>query len=127
MNARGSTLIEVMVAVAILAIAAASLVGPATHHERAARRAAAVEGVARVLDQELERARACSRRACVEALVVSTATVTALDENAASWARASVERSVSAGPNGTLLLSVSAKIPGLVRERSVSALIWVRE
>ncbi len=117
---RGASLIDAMVAVALVSIGVGLLVGPWTQYERASRRTVAVEGVARVLDLELERARSCPTRACIEALVTATTTA----DGATAWARARVERQVRVGPHGTLEVEVSAEVPELVPKRRVATRIW---
>lgn len=118
---RGASLIEAMIGVALLGIGASMLVGPWTQYERATRRTIAVEGVARVIDLELERARSCPTRACIEGLA-GTATTAA--EGADTWARARVVRTVRAGPHGTLEVEVAAEVPSLVPRRSAATRIW---
>lgn len=124
MRRAGYSLIDLMVGVAILGIAVSVWVGnPA--HRRASERAVAVEGVARVLDQELERMRACPSSACLDALVTETATRAGVSSSSDTWVRAEVRRHVEPGPGGTRRVTVGARVPGLVKERSVSALVWV--
>lgn len=120
MRTRGASLIEAMIAVAIVSIGVGLLVGPWSHYERASRRALAVEGLAHVLDLELERARSCPTRACIQALVTAT---TAAD-GATTWARAEVVRSVREGPHGTLEVEISAEVPAVVPRRKVATRIW---
>lgn len=109
-----------MIAVAVISMGVGFLVGPWSGYERASQRTAAVEGVARVLDLELERARSCPTRACIEAL--TTATTSA--DGATTWARARIERQVRVGPHGTLEVEISAEVPELVPRRRVATRIW---
>lgn len=121
----GMTLIDCMIAVAVLSIGAHMLVTHFDQYERASRRAIAVEGVARVLDQELERMRACSGRVCIEALATGTTSVAAVAFESESWVRARVRRTIEAGPSGTVKVIVGASVPGVVDERRIAALLRV--
>jgi type II secretory pathway pseudopilin PulG len=123
---KGFGLIDLMVAVAILGIAVAMFVASSAQHQRAAERASAAEGLVRLLDQELERARACPTRSCLERLATETTTVS-LDPSSRSWVRARVKRVLTNGPSGTARIEIGGSVPGLLRERRVAALIWVRE
>jgi len=118
---RGSSLIDAMIGVAVLGIGASLLLGPWSSYERASSRAIAAEGLARVIDLELERARSCPTRDCIEGL---TTTSTAPSPDAASWAHATVHRSVKAASNGCLEVSIKAEVPGLVRPLSATTRIW---
>lgn len=118
-----STLIDSMVAVALLGIGAGTLATQHYHYERANRRAMAVENVVRALDQEMEQMRACPDRACIDALA-ERATEERSNE-VGSWLHADIERTVEAGPNGTIKVTVSASVPELRVDRSLVALLWV--
>ena len=73
-----------------------------------------------MLDLELERARSCPTRACLQALPTAT---TAAD-GAESWARAQVERVVREGPRGSLEIEIRAQIPGEVPVRRAVTRVW---
>lgn len=123
MNRRGFSLIEVMIALLVLGVGVSLLVDEVSMHEHAARRARAVAAVSRVLDQEMERLRACPDRACLEAAETRTATTAGLGAATESWARPLVGRTVSRGPDGTVEVVISAAVPGLVPTRSLRALM----
>lgn len=118
-----STLIDCMVAVAVLSIGASVVIQQHTHYENANRRAIAVESVSRALDQEMERFRACADRACVEQLA-ERASEEHTDE-VASWSRADIERTLEKGPNDTLKLTLKATVPSTHLEQKLVALLWV--
>ena len=121
----GTTLIDSMSAIFILTIGATLLVHHFDHYQAASGRALAVEGVARVLDLELERLRACPDLDCVNALV-QTATAAAVTEEGESWVRARVQRSIEAGPGGTSKVIVSADVPDVVRAQTLVSLLWIK-
>jgi type II secretory pathway pseudopilin PulG len=125
MRRAGFSLIDLMVAVALISIGVGLWLNN-PQHRRASERAVAVEGVARVVDQELERMRACPSRACLDRLATETATRAGVSAYADTWVRAKVRRTVEPGPNGTHLVTVGARVPGLLKERTASALVWVR-
>lgn len=118
------TLIEMMVALAVLAIGSQLLARTFILYQDAARRARAVVAVAEVLNLELEAARACSTRACLAGLV-STGTTALMRNEASSWARPVVRRQTRPGPDGTVRVRVTAEIPGLVSPRTLTALVEV--
>lgn len=118
-----STLIDSMVAVALLGAGAGFLATQHRHYEQANRRAMAVESVVRALDQEMEHLRACPDRACIDALA-ARASEERSDE-ASAWSRADIERKLEAGPNGTIKVTLSAAAPELRVERRLVALLWV--
>ncbi len=129
MRSRGYTLIELMIAVAILTSGAA-LFGWMHNYQQATSRAVAVEGLNRVLEMELERARACTRRSCLEGMVTRTATTAGVSEAQNTWVRALVQRTIAEGPNQTVEVTISARAPVAGGRRSVqrqvSTLVWVR-
>jgi glutamine synthetase type III len=116
-----STLIDSMVALAILGTGAAMLTQQYHHVETANTRAVAVESVGRALDQEMELFRACTDRACVNELagraneqhssIVST------------WTGADIERVIEEGAGGTVKVTLKASVPGSRIERKLVALI----
>jgi type II secretory pathway pseudopilin PulG len=117
---RGFTLVDAMMAVTILGVGAGLMVGPWSSYRDATTRAIQVEGLAHVVDLELERARSCPTRACLQALPTTT---TAAD-GAESWARAQVERVVREGPRGSLEIEIRAQIPGEVPVRRAATRVW---
>lgn len=120
---RGYTLIELMIALAVLSVGAGLVVGEVSTYRAATERARAVEAITRVLDQEMERLRACPDMACLEAARAETATLDGLGPAAASWARPRVKRTWRPGPDGTLEVTVQAELPGLVPPRALRALV----
>jgi prepilin-type N-terminal cleavage/methylation domain-containing protein len=127
MNRRGFTLIDLMVAISLLGIGMFGWMEGSAHHAKASRRAIAIEGAARALDQELERLRACDTAVCLRALATNTATTAGVSNDAASWGRYEIHRRIEPGPGpGLHLATVTARIPGVVPERSVRALLWVK-
>lgn len=94
-------MIELMIAVSILGITCVTL-GSAMHtYQDAANRAYRIEGLARVLDVEMERFRACTDVRCVHALA-------ALSPEAETWVGARVQRTIKPGPEGTLEIELTA-------------------
>ena len=116
---RGVTLIELMITVSVLAIATNAILHGFTQYERATSRAIRMEGVARVLDQEMEHIRSCRSRACVRALVGEGQI-----EESKSWVRVKLTRRVQPGPDGTLQVTLTAIAPRL-RPQTLSALVRV--
>jgi type II secretory pathway pseudopilin PulG len=114
-------LVDAMIGVAILSIGASLLGGAWSSYARASERAIAAEGLARVIDLELERARSCPTRACLEGLA-ATSTTPSID--AATWARATVARAVRPADNGVVEVSITAEVPGLVRKIGATTRIW---
>jgi type II secretory pathway pseudopilin PulG len=118
-----STLIDCMVAVAVISIGAGLLATQHQHFEHANRRAIAVESVARALDLEMEQFRACADRACIEALAARANEERGAE--VASWSRADIERKLEPGPNGTIKLTLTASAKELRADRKLVALLWV--
>ena len=71
------------------------------------------------VDEELERARSCPTRACIDELLASPPSA-----GSATWARAIVTRAVRPAQNGCVELEISAEVPGLVRKISATTRIW---
>jgi len=113
---RGSILIDQMIAVSIIGIAAAMLWGHFDHYADTSRRAMTVDGVARVLDLEMERVRECRNRACIDALGPAS-------EESDTWARVELRRDVRAGPDGTVEVTIVAESPHLRSPRSLIGLV----
>ena len=88
---RGTTLIELMIAIAILGITCVTLGGAMHTYQQAANRAYRIEGLARVLAVEMERFRACTDVRCVRALET-------LSPEAETWVGARVQRAIKVGP-----------------------------
>lgn len=123
---RGYTLIEIMVAIAILGIAVGSILMNLGPYQRQSTRAFETEGLARVLDTEMERMRACDTYACLEGLRSTTATTAGVSAPAESWVRATVKRTVRPGPDGTVHVRIEAKAPSNRRTVHLEALLEVR-
>ncbi|MEM7676519.1 MAG: type II secretion system protein [Myxococcota bacterium] len=123
---RGYTLIEMMVAIAILAIGASLLAGTFELYQDAARRARAVVAIAEVLNIEVEAAIACPDRSCLRRLLTHTATTRAARSEADSWLRLQVQRTMQAGPDDTLQYEVSASVPNLLPPRKLVILLEKR-
>lgn len=120
----GSTLIELMVCIAILSIAATMLAGHFELYQRAGHRARAVTAVAEVLNQEMEAARACASRRCLTRLAATASTAFAQPE-AAEWIRPTIVRTLADGPDGTFRYEVTATVGDVVPPRRLVALIEV--
>lgn len=118
-SGRGLTLIECMVALSILGIGVSLFLGSMQQYQLATRRGWAVEGLARVLDVELERLRACGDRACVDGLLTRTATTAGVSREAGSWVGARVARTARPGPDGTIEVTLSAVAEGVPEQRVV--------
>lgn len=118
MMRRGYTLIDLMIAIAVLGIGAQLLIDGLGPLERGAARTIEREGLVRALDIELERMRACPDRPCLDDLV-ATGTISA---SAEGWTRLEVERSVAPGPDQTLRISVRGSGP-LGGEMRLDALV----
>jgi hypothetical protein len=114
-----------MVAVAVLSVGATMISAQHQHYEDATRRAIAVESVARALDQEMERMRACPDLACIERLAGRS--TDELDVEVESWIRAEIDRAIEPGPNGTLKVTLTADAPHLRAQRKLVALLWVEK
>ena len=71
-----------------------------------------------MLDQELEALRACDTRVCLQDSLRAPPSD--------GWARGTVERTMQPGPDGTIQVTVSVKLPALRTARSASALVGVR-
>ena len=107
-----------MIAIVILGIACATL-GSAMHtYQQAANRAYRIEGLARVLDVEMERFRACTDVRCVRALET-------LSPEAETWVGARVQRAIKVGPEGTLEIELTATAEG-VPPQTLSGLVAVK-
>lgn len=119
MRSRGYSLIELMVTIAILGIGGVTLLFEMGTMQRLGDRAVEVEGLARVLDSELERLHACPDRACI--LATRTA---APSEEADTWLRAEITRSVKPGPDGTLRVSVEVQSPHYRGTYRADTLLW---
>ena len=120
---RGYTLVEMMIAVTILAIGANLLVGAFQAYEAAGHRARAVAAIAEVLNQEMEAARACGSQACVRDLVSRGGTRHPAQAAGRSWLRPQIERRLRNGPDGTMELTITAEIPNVVPPRTLVALL----
>ena len=121
----GYTLIEMMIALSILGIGTSVLVRHFGHYQQSARRARAVAAVTQVLDQELERARACRNQACVRALSTLSSTTSLVAAEGYTWARPHIIRRVRPGPDQTLEVTLSAEIPEVMSARTLVTLVRV--
>ncbi|MBK8010245.1 MAG: type II secretion system protein [Deltaproteobacteria bacterium] len=117
---RGYTLVDLMVAVAVLAIIAS--MNPFFGYQRATTEALKIEGLMRVLDVEMERARSCTEMDCIAKLATTT---TGVSSEADSWVRARVQRSYRPGPDGTVEFTVSASALGSTHIQELRALLRV--
>lgn len=122
---RGYTLIEAMIAVMVLSIGAGLLANEFSHYQRATRRARAAIGLQHTLGEQMERIRACERRACVYAFATETATVAGLSPEARSWSDAVVSTSVHPGPDGTLQVILQGHVPEILPPRKLIGLVEV--
>ncbi|MCB9655639.1 MAG: type II secretion system protein [Deltaproteobacteria bacterium] len=126
---RGVTLVDLMIAVAILGIICN--LNPFFGYQRATQQALEAEGLLRVLDFEMERARACRTKTCIDALTTNTAiaasaaTTRHVSDEANTWVRARVERTYRPGPDGTIEFTVRASTPSLRHPQELRALLKV--
>ena len=122
--ARGYTLIEMMVSVAILAVGTNLLVGAFQAYETAGHRARAVAAIAEALNQEMEAARACRNRACLNDFATQ-GPIAPAKQASQSWLRPRIERQLRPGPDGTMAVAITAGVPDLVPPRTLVALMVV--
>jgi prepilin-type N-terminal cleavage/methylation domain-containing protein len=116
---RGYTLIELMIVVALLSLGAGLFIDHMQVYEEASEELIDREAIARVLDLELERLRACPDRACLEAQVETRA------PEAESWLRVPVREALHPGPDGTVRAVVEVSAPS--GPKTMEALLWVPE
>ncbi|MEO1336805.1 MAG: type II secretion system protein [Myxococcota bacterium] len=119
----GYTLLEMMVAVAILSTGALLLAGSFELYQDAAHRARAVVAIAEVLNLEVEAAQACPDHRCLQRLQTRTATTQLARIEAEDWLRPRVQRTIRPGPDGTILFEVTASVPHVVPPRKLVALL----
>lgn len=120
MTARGFTLIEMMVAIAIISISIASWLNIGDL-QRVTAKQQHREALVRAVEDELERAVACTKRACLGTWAARTQTDRPAND---SWVRARIKRAVAAGPGGTTRVSVSAEVVGDGQRIEVERLVW---
>lgn len=118
---RGYTLIELMVTLSLVGIGTGVLVMNLGPYQRSALKSVRTESLARVLDIEMERLRACDTRACLQAIATSTSASPASD----TWARTELKRTLRPGPEGTVHVTIEAKAEDTSTNR-LDALLWVR-
>jgi prepilin-type N-terminal cleavage/methylation domain-containing protein len=120
---RGWTLIEMMIAVAVLGIAVGVWITDPSYIRMSARQVH-LEGTVRALEMELEALAACTDRRCIESAIAHPPASTT--EVTAEWSPAVVERSLRPGPDGTLEIRVRAPLGrGLGRPMEVRRLLKV--
>lgn len=124
-NRRGSTLIEMMIAVAIFGSTAGITLSAFHSYQRAADRGYRIEGLARVLDVEMERFRACADVACTRSMLSRTATTAGLSDASNTWVRARVSRETKPGPDGSTEVILTAEADETPPQQ-LRGLIWVQ-
>lgn len=110
-RSRGFTLIELMIACAILGIGGTVTVEGFMGYLKATKRARALEATAHILDSEMERLSACSAY-CARDQAVSS-----------QWPYPAIRTRRRGGPDGLVEVTLSARIEGVREPRELVALV----
>lgn len=109
-----------MMAVALLTLGAGAILVDLGAYQECGWRAVRTEGLARVLDIEMEKLRACPTQVCLKSQVARGA-----GPESDTWVRATIQRSLQPGPDGTVHVRLEAAFPEGPTHR-LEALLWVK-
>ncbi len=122
---RGYTLIELMVSLAILSVGVSVPLMNFNMYQKASQRAFEVEGLARILDAEMERARACPTAKCL--LALRTQSPVSVESPGETWVRAKVSRQVKRTQRNLFKVTIEAQVPGRLGPQQMQALLFGEE